>query len=866
MSHACLRARRLAAAIPFVLVLLLVPSSSFAADLQATPSNLSSVFGSAQGGDVIHLAAGSYGSFSGGKKASMVTLQADPGVSASIAPDLGSASNVRFKNLTLPSVYIGPGSSYIELVGNKVTGATLIDTANSDMHVLLDGNSHDNINVCSSCYEGRITVKGNNNSAPNGVQITNSHFTGGDADGVQITGYAYGTKIGPNNTFINLDMVDSVHTDAIQLYHSHNTLITGNFLYSNETGIMAPDGADHETITNNVITTNGYPWPIVLGSDNGTVVQHNTFPDGACSWSMRCGTVRVYDGNASVASKNTLVRDNIVGALDVSGSGVVEDHNLVATGTAPGAADIKGQPTFQGGSSPTTYSGFLLTGTSLGKSNASDGTDRGITGTGATPPPPPPPPPPAAPATPTITAGPSGSTTSTSASFSFTTDDSAATFSCSLDGAAYASCSSPKAYSSLATGGHTFSVKATNSTGTSAAATRSWTVTAPPPSDTTPPDTTITSGPSGTTRDNTPTYAFTSTEAGTFACRVDSGAWSACTSPWTTAALSDGAHTVAVRATDAAGNTDASPATRSLTVDTTAPTTTITSAPAAATTSTSAAVAFSANDAGATFECAFDGGPFAACTSPWTRSGLALGQHTLRVRATDAAGNVESSPKSATWLVAATPVVDPPPAPAPPVTTAAATTPAEPAATADAPAAPATAAATTPSAPRLTLVDPMPGTALPTAAVLTATAGGGRQISRVEFWLDGRRVARLLKAPYRARLTAARRIGYGAHTVTARAFDSAGTASSVAVTVVRRRGASPRAARVTGWSVASSAAPGGTELVTTGPSARRLRVALSGCGDRSGRVARTVVVHASAAGTRTVVPAAGLCVLGVKPA
>ena len=162
MSHACLRARRLAAAIPFVLVLLLVPSASFAADLQATPSNLSSVFSSAQGGDVIHLAAGSYGSFGAGKKASMVTLQADPGVSASIAPDLGSASNVRFKNLTLTSVYIGTGSSYIELVGNKVTGATLIDTANSDMHVLLDGNSHDGINVCSSCYEGRITVKGNN--------------------------------------------------------------------------------------------------------------------------------------------------------------------------------------------------------------------------------------------------------------------------------------------------------------------------------------------------------------------------------------------------------------------------------------------------------------------------------------------------------------------------------------------------------------------------------------------------------------------------------------------------------------------------------------------------------------------------------
>ncbi len=51
------------------------------------------------------------------------------------------------------------------------------------------------------------------------------------------------------------------------------------------------------------------------------------------------------------------------------------------------------------------------------------------------------------------------------------------------------------------------------------------TVTAPP-SDTTPPDTTITAGPTGTTTDSTPTFSFTATEAGsTFECRVDGGAW-----------------------------------------------------------------------------------------------------------------------------------------------------------------------------------------------------------------------------------------------------------------------------------------------------------------------------------------------------
>ncbi|MGH3265729.1 MAG: hypothetical protein ACRDNS_27470, partial [Trebonia sp.] len=41
---------------------------------------------------------------------------------------------------------------------------------------------------------------------------------------------------------------------------------------------------------------------------------------------------------------------------------------------------------------------------------------------------------------------------------------------------------------------------------------------------------------------------------------MDSGAWTSCTSPYTTATLGDGDHTFAVRATDAVGNTDPTPA------------------------------------------------------------------------------------------------------------------------------------------------------------------------------------------------------------------------------------------------------------------------------------------------------------------
>ena len=64
----------------------------------------------------------------------------------------------------------------------------------------------------------------------------------------------------------------------------------------------------------------------------------------------------------------------------------------------------------------------------------------------------------------TITAGPSGSASDTSASFTFSADE-PSTFQCSLDGSAFDGCASPAAYSSLAVGSHTFSVRATDQAG-----------------------------------------------------------------------------------------------------------------------------------------------------------------------------------------------------------------------------------------------------------------------------------------------------------------------------------------------------------------------------------------------------------------
>lgn len=79
-------------------------------------------------------------------------------------------------------------------------------------------------------------------------------------------------------------------------------------------------------------------------------------------------------------------------------------------------------------------------------------------------------------------------------------------------------------------------------------------------SDATPPNTTITSSPAGTSSSSSASFEFTATESSTFECRLDGGSFSACTSPRTYSGLAVGAHTFEVRAIDTSGNVDTTPA------------------------------------------------------------------------------------------------------------------------------------------------------------------------------------------------------------------------------------------------------------------------------------------------------------------
>jgi hypothetical protein len=255
-----------------------------------------------------------------------------------------------------------------------------------------------------------------------------------------------------------------------------------------------------------------------------------------------------------------------------------------------------------------------------------------------------------------IVAGPSGTTMSTTASFGFSSSESGSSFQCKLDSATWQVCAESESFSSLTPGNHTVSVRAVDTSGNAdpTPATRGWTVQSS--ADTTPPNTSIDSGPPATTTSTSANFRFASSEANSsFQCSLDSRPWNDCASPASFGSLAAGTHTFSVRATDAAGNTDASAASHAWTVeaapDTTAPQTLITSGPSGTTSSTTASFSFSSSEGGSSFQCQLDAGSWEACPSPWAYSSLALGSHAFAVQAIDAAGNTDASPASRTWTV-----------------------------------------------------------------------------------------------------------------------------------------------------------------------------------------------------------------------
>lgn len=159
------------------------------------------------------------------------------------------------------------------------------------------------------------------------------------------------------------------------------------------------------------------------------------------------------------------------------------------------------------------------------------------------------------------------------------------------------------------------------------------------------PETRIESGPAGPTANPSPSFSFSSPqETVRFECGLDDAPFAACTSPQALTQLPDGSHTFRIRAVDASGVADPTPASRTFAVDTTPPDATIDSGPAGPVNDPLPTFGFGSADGSATLACSLGAEPpaFVPCPETGTyqpAAALVDGSYDFSVRATDPAGN-----------------------------------------------------------------------------------------------------------------------------------------------------------------------------------------------------------------------------------
>jgi hypothetical protein len=390
-TFSCRDVKRVATALAAAAAALsLLPGAAAAVDRPATPATFGSVFAAAQPGDAVVLASGDYGTFQGAMKPGMVTIRPQAGgATASMRVNFRPAANITLDGLTIGGLTIAGAQTRNITVRNSSfpqSQATLRTGELVNANVLFEHNTHIGYVAGSGGGEGRIFLP-EKTSQPSGVTIQNSLFAGGNSDGIQNGGR--GVQI-LNNEFRDMQQIDGaqgVHADSIQLYGSAQTVIRGNWFHNVAVGIMCADGCDHEVIEDNVFAVNGSPYAVQLLSDQGSVFRHNTLLDyGTCDYNQPCGILYLGHKSSDPPSSGTILKDNILTRVcTCSGStnGLAEQsHNLVTNGPASGTGDLRGKPTYVGGANPSEFAGFTLAPGSLGKGNASDGTDRGARVTG----------------------------------------------------------------------------------------------------------------------------------------------------------------------------------------------------------------------------------------------------------------------------------------------------------------------------------------------------------------------------------------------------------------------------------------------------------------------------------------------------
>ncbi len=225
--------------------------------------------------------------------------------------------------------------------------------------------------------------------------------------------------------------------------------------------------------------------------------------------------------------------------------------------------------------------------------------------------------------------------------------DESATYLCSLDGAEASACVSPWKGAVLTEGHHHLEIQATDAAGNrSAIVPVDWTM------DFTSPQIifgTILPSASSVISSNSLSLEVRPSEEVVYQVTLDGTSLNQTVSPIQLSGLSQGLHTLEIRALDASANYS-NTLTHTFTVDTVAPVVTLGSMQYSGTTNqTSNSFGFASNEPGQ-IECDLDSRGFSACTSPYAVSGQSEGTHTLRLRSRDLAGNL-SSIISVSWIV-----------------------------------------------------------------------------------------------------------------------------------------------------------------------------------------------------------------------
>ncbi|WP_454626946.1 hypothetical protein [Bradyrhizobium cenepequi] len=369
----------------------------------ATTSTFASVISAAQNGDLVLLASGNYGSWSGTNKS--IVIAPEPGASPTMTlalnssaanftidgchTEISASSNGMVRSalpFTSPGISLNTFSNSGASGGNNVTikrcwlvsggfGGGYFEFANSGAITF----------TFDRCFftgvtTGEAIIRNQVHGSTQNIIVKNCFFYDLICDGVKIdcagptVQDCEFNKLHPHGT--------AEHSDCIQFQGSANgCTIVRNLFIDFEQALSGFDGMRSCTITDNVcnnLTTPAVHW-ITCGGDNpASTVNHNTVVGSKVGAG---GTPAIICGSKPGSSTSITNITNNIGRVSLEaiagGAAGVPTTNTKNMWSGASSPNINGVPTFVGGANPTTYQGYKLAPGSAGKNAASDGTDVG---------------------------------------------------------------------------------------------------------------------------------------------------------------------------------------------------------------------------------------------------------------------------------------------------------------------------------------------------------------------------------------------------------------------------------------------------------------------------------------------------------